>query len=201
MVSPSENTFSVLFVCTGNICRSPLGEFLFQKEMSPLSQDIAVSSAGTMAVVGGNIPAEILDIAAQYGAPIQNHRPRQITNDVIRGADLVLTAERSHRAEVVGSMPRASVSTFTLKQFARLFSAHETAIDNGEITRPEVRNLKELVAEIADFRSLAPPPEAPEDDDIEDPYRQSLTKYIAAGETISDSVSVIAKNFRKYAQR
>jgi len=198
MNAESGETFSILFVCTGNICRSPLGEYLLREKLSDVTQRFSVSSVGTYALLGGQVPQEIVDYAEIHHVAIQSHEPREMTAGTIGNADLVLTAERSHRSEVVSLVPRASAKTFTIKQFARLATEHEKALAGGEIPAPEVTSLNDLVAELADFRSIAPPPESPQADDIEDPYRKSNTLYVQAGDSISQAVREIAHILTSY---
>ena len=199
LVNTSE--FKVLFVCTGNICRSPLGEFLLRDSLKSLHTNLSISSAGTHALIDGDIPEEIKSFSRTHNVEIEEHTPRQITAGMIGNADLVLTAERSHRSEVVSLVPRASAKTFTLNQFARLALQHEQAITEGNLAQPQVNHLSELITELADFRSIATPPEQPNYDDIDDPYRKSVADYQAAGEEILKTVDITAAILRKYSPR
>lgn len=200
MEQNSASEFKILFVCTGNICRSPLGEYLLAQKLSSFQTPISISSAGTMALIGGAVPEEIQSFALSQGVEIQNHTPRQISAGLIGNADLILTAERSHRSEVVSLVPRASAKTFTLNQFARLAIEHELAIAQGEVPAPSISNLSEVINELADFRSIAPPPESPSHDDIDDPYRKSAAVYNQAGESIARAVDATAKIFATYSR-
>ncbi len=193
--------FKVLFVCTGNICRSPLGEYLLRDQLESLKSGINISSAGTMAVIGGAVPDEIKNFSNSLNVEINNHSPRLITAGMIGNADLILTAERSHRSEVVSLVPRASAKTFTLNQFARLALQHEEAIARGDLAQPQVSNLYDLILELADFRSIATPPEQPSNDDIDDPYRKSLADYQSAGNEILTAVTTTSEILKKYSLR
>lgn len=197
----TSEQFSILFVCTGNICRSPLGEYLLKTRLSDSVPSATVSSAGTQAVIGGNVPREISDYATSRNVSIQGHEPKVITAGMIGNADLVLTAERSHRSEVVSLVPRAAAKTFTLKQFARLANEHEAQIASGSLTTPSIESLQDLVLELADFRSIAVPPEFPTYDDIDDPYLRSESAYRSAGIEISQAIDSIASVLEKYSQR
>lgn len=198
MTINSSPVLSVLFVCTGNICRSPLAEHLLRSQTRDISSFITVASAGTMPLLGGSIPPEILNYASTHDVVITDHHPRVITAGMLGNADVILTAERSHRSEVVSLVPRAANKTFTLNQFVRLAQAHEQLLQQGEIITPTISELSELVGEIADIRSLAPPPHNANDDDIDDPYLKSLTTYTQAGDSIFAATSAIADLLRKY---
>lgn len=199
-MEPDTTSFKVLFVCTGNICRSPLGEYLLAGRLGEVNGQIATASAGTMAVMGGEVPQEIKSYALSQGVEILNHSPQLITAGLIGNSDLILTAERSHRSEVVSLVPRASAKTFTINQFARLALEHEKAIAQGELSAPVVSSLAELISELADFRSIAPPPESPHLDDIDDPYRKSEADYLKAGLAISHSIEITANILTSYSR-
>ena len=189
---------SVLVVCTGNICRSPLGERLLARNLAQAGLEIAVSSAGTHALVGGVVPTEVSSYANFQQSSVDGHQPRQLTEEMIEQSDLILTAERAHRSEVVSLVPRASTKTFTIKQFARLATEHEVLIEKGDLASLQISDLRELVAEIADFRSLATPLDNLSDDDVADPYKRSQTAYDTANNEINEAQRAISNFFARY---
>ena len=90
-----NDTFRILFVCTGNICRSPMAEGMMKVLLPPASDcRITVCSAGTHAADG--LPAEpgAVRAAREYGADIGGHRSRVIDGSLIARADLILVMER-----------------------------------------------------------------------------------------------------------
>jgi protein-tyrosine-phosphatase len=79
----------VLFVCTGNTCRSPFAEALARRELGPAGHEF--SSAGTNAYVGAPCPPEAVEIAlAHHGIDLSGHRARQLTPELEADADLVV---------------------------------------------------------------------------------------------------------------
>lgn len=179
---------SILVVCTGNICRSPLAAGLFQH----LQAECTVSSAGTHAWEPLSPPAEILRQAQAWGFSLNQHRAQELTAEAIRSADLILTAERMHRAATVELEPSAIRKTFSIRQFARVSSAWATAVENGTETSPELDSLSALVSEIADYRALVLPPAHPSADDIADPYQRPQSSYDLSAEQIHDAITAVS---------
>lgn len=88
---------NIVFVCTGNICRSPMAEGLFKKLLEERGrEDITCSSAGLAAPEGS--PASInAKIAAQeLGVDISEHRSRLLTRAIARDADMIVCMTREH---------------------------------------------------------------------------------------------------------
>jgi protein-tyrosine phosphatase len=82
---------TVLFVCTGNTCRSPLAEALTRVEAERRDIDVEASSAGIYAADGTPASPQSVDAAARRGADLTEHRSRRLGAAVLADADLVLT--------------------------------------------------------------------------------------------------------------
>ncbi len=91
----------ILLVCTGNTCRSPMGEALLRRKLSERGLDgITVGSAGTGAWDGAPASEGAYLVALENGLDLSAHRARLLTRDLASSADLILTMARHHRARV-----------------------------------------------------------------------------------------------------
>ncbi|MGY4859435.1 arsenate reductase/protein-tyrosine-phosphatase family protein [Cryobacterium sp. AP23] len=197
----ASDAFTVLIVCTGNICRSPVAERLLRAQTAARGLPVVVHSAGTQSMVGHDMTPEAAHLAAHYGADPAGHASQQLTEQLITDADLILTATREHRSKVVSLHPRAARYTYTLNQFVRLLPAAvesltDPLVELVETPRPDLATqLRALVAEVAATRGFSPPPPHPDDDDIEDPYRQSTAVYARVGAILNSTVTQITESF------
>lgn len=145
----------VLFVCTANIARSPLMELWARQRLGPDSE-IEVASAGTHGFVDHPVDPGMVPELEQRGLVYDAFRSRRLTPQLVREADLVLTAEAAHRRHVLDDVPEAFRKVFTIGQFADALAR----VPPGP-TGPE------LVAAAAAERGPAGP-----DNDVADPHRR-----------------------------
>jgi protein-tyrosine phosphatase len=113
----------LLFVCTGNICRSPTAERLTRAFAvnHGLSQ-LTASSAGTRAVVGYVMEPTAAEMLRRLGGDPKGFRARQLSPANVASADLILTMTTRHRDRVLSESPRAMRRTFTLLEAGRLLT-------------------------------------------------------------------------------
>src|SRR5438309_8964274 len=93
-------TQHVLFVCTGNICRSPLAAALLERALKERGLDVNVTSAGTGAWDGAPASEGAYLVGLERGLDLSGHRARLLTRELVEQADLILTMARHHRARV-----------------------------------------------------------------------------------------------------
>lgn len=111
----------ILFVCEGNVCRSPYAVAAFTERWSTLAgaRPTIVSSAGTRAVVDAGAHDLLRPHVRDHDA-LDRHRARQITAPIVREQDLVLTMSRAQRGVVLDLVPAALRRTFSLGEVQRL---------------------------------------------------------------------------------
>lgn len=165
---------SILVVCTGNICRSPIAEGMLRDAVVARFGASAptVTSAGTIAVDGAGATTESVTAAAERGTDIAEHRARRLTLDRARQADLVVGMAGEHRAWLADDAEVAS-RTFTLKELVRLLgSLPPPPPGAGPDTLPA------RVAAAADARAAGFTGN-PQDEDVADPLGLPLHTYRA----------------------
>jgi protein-tyrosine-phosphatase len=90
----------ILFVCTGNTCRSPMAEALLREAAAARGLDVVVSSAGAGAWDGAPVSEGAYLVGLENGLDLSNHRARLLTREIVRGANLILVMSGHHLARV-----------------------------------------------------------------------------------------------------
>ena len=127
-----SNIKSILFVCTGNSCRSVMAEGLLKRRLKELGKtDIKVSSAGIRAIDGFSPTTETLDVMKTEGVDLSGFKSKSITDEMIRGADLILVMSVMHESEIIRRVPEAASKTFLLREYGR-------ADKNKEFIDPDI---------------------------------------------------------------
>ncbi len=184
MTDGSDATFDVLFVCTGNVCRSPMGERLMSARAG--SPVLRVASAGTHALAGWGMDAPSAQVLREHGGDPDGFVARQLTDDMVASAQLVLTASTKHRSIVLRQTPAAMRCVFTLREFARLASGAADFEPDDPNTAP-AQVLAQRVAHVAAQRGRRGV--ARGNDNIGDPFGAPMSEVQRVGAQISDAVS------------
>jgi len=110
----------ILFVCTGNVCRSPMAKVLFEdilnKHPSLGPAGLEVDSAGTGVVMDAATP-EAIEIMREYGLSLASHRSKPVSASLVDWADLILVMEFWQQAQVVSHSPAAIKKTHILTEY------------------------------------------------------------------------------------
>lgn len=115
-MASQEPGFRVLFVCTGNTCRSPLAAAALTRELGADGARVEVTSAGISAWDGEPATEYSIEVAARDGLDLSAHRSRRAHPDMLAQADLVLVMERSH-LDAVRSLGADPQRTFMLSEW------------------------------------------------------------------------------------
>ncbi|MDQ7773009.1 MAG: 16S rRNA (cytidine(1402)-2'-O)-methyltransferase [Elusimicrobiales bacterium] len=116
-----EAPFRVLFVCTGNTCRSAMSEHYARRLAAEHDLDVEFSSAGISAAPGAGMPPEALAALAAEGVEDPGHESSPAESEAVEDADLVLAMTAAHKTALLAAFPDARKKTFTLAEYAGTF--------------------------------------------------------------------------------
>lgn len=172
----SDTPKHLVFVCTGNICRSPLAERLAlawaEQEGAPLTAE----SAGTRAVVGHGMESHAARVLEDLGGTPEGFVARRLTPQIASAGDLVLTMSRSHRDRILEIAPRQLQRTFTLVEAARLLEV------TGEPDPAQWSRVRDTVAR--------------EDLDVPDPIGQPMSVFVDMGTQVAETLIPVLTAWR-----
>lgn len=173
----------VLFVCTGNICRSPMGELMF-----PLffhDDSITTDSAGVQGLIDNPIDPSSARLMQQDGIDASAFRSKRLTPQLAMSSDLVLCFTEHQRKKIVELAPRMRSSTFLLTDFADLC---DYCAKNGLIEGDMLEDrLDSVLTNASLVRPMLPPAH-----DIDDPYRKEFPAFETAHQQIGEAFASIA---------
>ena len=194
--------FTILTVCSGNICRSPLAEQLLRVGLASWPE-VALGSAGTIGLTGEAMPHEAADLSRHFGGEPSGHSARLLTAEHLSEANLVFAMSREHRRAIVELFPKAIRYTFTIREFARLVSGvtDEDLDEAAALPLADVvGRFSTLVGFAASQRGAVSPPKSPDDDDVVDPYRRSDEVYAESARQLVPAVNDVVSLFHRSAR-
>ena len=173
----------VLFVCTGNICRSPMGELMF-----PLffhDDSIVTDSAGVQGLIDNPIDPSSARLMEQDGIDASAFRSKRLTPQLTMGSDLILCFTEHQRKKIVELAPRSRSRTFLLTDFADLCTyCRKNNLIQGDTLEDR---LDSVLMNASLVRPMLPPAR-----EIDDPYRKDFPAFETAHEQIGQAFASIA---------
>ena len=175
----------VLFICTGNICRSPMGELLFRTYTQGTS--LEVGSAGTHSLAGHSIDPSSKALMDAVGIDSSQFRSTQLTQDIADNSDLILCFEPEQRHNIVVIAPTALPYTFTLTDFSNMcaYCAQHNMITGVTIQE----RLQSVIDQSMQIRPMLPPSAT-----IPDPYRKNFEAFRSAARATNDAIRNILRS-------
>jgi len=189
--------FTVLHVCMGNICRSPMAERLLSRALrdragEPADQLVRSLSAGTGGWHEGeemNPPAARQVLAR--GGGVDGFTARKLRGDFIDAADLILTATADQYDYVVALRPDAGARTFVLGEFARLIAGVDPAKLPAAEPEPDAVRARGVAIVEAVHRLRGDDPPLPTDD-LDDPWGRGDQTFQRVADEIEDGTVPLA---------
>lgn len=165
----------VAFICTGNICRSPMAEALLRARLAEVAPTVTVGSAGLL-FDGREAEYNAVRALAKRGVDVRGHRSQRISVELLAGASLILGMERRHVREVASLDPDLFARSFTLPEVVR----------SGQLVgarRPD-EPLRAWAERVSEHRSPADYVYEDRAGEIADPMGQTLRGFRTCAEAI-----------------
>ncbi|MDF2647215.1 MAG: protein-tyrosine-phosphatase-like protein [Paenibacillus sp.] len=187
----------ILFVCTGNTCRSPLAEGLLRIRVHQEGLAAEVRSAGVSAVTGDPISRNSASLLQEAGFK-ESISSLAIQESEVNWADLILTMTMSHKRTVIQRFPSAIEKTFTLKEYVEDDAHILQAIEEREqlVTELQLKQALSQAVSIEERSRIFKLEHAIPDFDISDPFGGSIEIYRQTAEEISGSLDKLVQKIR-----
>ena len=145
-----------MFVCIGNICRSPFAQGLFTKLMrQERHKGFHAKSAGLLALPGNSVTFLAQKAAAEHGVDLTGHHAKPLSQELVDGSGLILVMEKSHKDNLLADFPEAAGKTFLIRRFARFGSQKRGIADPYGLQYDAYRfcylDIKDAVSGLVDF--------------------------------------------------
>jgi protein arginine phosphatase len=136
---------SVLFVCTANICRSPMAMAIFRSKIGQGIDSWRIESAGTWAIDGEPVNQKVLQVVSERGMDLSEHRSRSTTSELLRSFNVILTMEQGQKEALQVEFPEVAKRVYLITEMVgSMYNVHDPVggpIDGFRITADEIDNI------------------------------------------------------------
>ncbi len=121
----------MMFICTGNICRSAMAHWLMKKKIEEKNiPNVEIYSSGIFAMPGDVSTEEAIEVMEEYGVDLKQHRATLTRNSNIQEMEIILCMTNSHKQNLIQMYPELKNKIFTLKEYVGITK------DGAEIKDP-----------------------------------------------------------------
>ncbi|MBP3800517.1 MAG: low molecular weight protein arginine phosphatase [Clostridia bacterium] len=146
---------NIMFICTGNICRSAMAHWLFEKKLEEKRiGNIQVFSSGIYASIGDTPTYEAKRVMEEYGVNMKHHRATNTRYSDIEKMDLILCATASHKNEVINMYPNLKDKVFTMKEYVNYNREYHDSINIKDPWGYDIDTYRSCIAEIDECLNL-----------------------------------------------
>lgn len=179
----------IMVVCTGNICRSPMGELLLRRYVAGTS--ITVSSAGTTGLNSHEIDPSSKRIMDSVSIDSSAFRSRRLTRELAESADLILCFENKQRSAIVNIAPSMVRRTYLLTDFANMcLYCGRNGLVHG---RTVEERLESVITSASFIRPMMPVPRQ-----IADPIGKDFSYFVTAADQTNKALWTMLNSMRKH---
>ena len=108
----------IMFICTGNICRSAMADLLMKKKLQDRDMlDVEICSSGIYAMQGEVSTDEAIEVMEEYGVDLKKHRATLTSKSNIQEMDLILCMTSAHKQNLINTYPNLVDKIYTLKEY------------------------------------------------------------------------------------
>ncbi len=145
----------IMFICTGNICRSAMAHWLLIKKLQDEKiNNIEVYSGGIYAEDGDLPTYDAIEVMKEYGVDLKQHKATNIANSKIEEMDLILCATNTHKIQLMHEYPELKNKIFTMKEYVNYNKEEDNNVNIQDPWGYGIDTYRRCATEIDDVLNL-----------------------------------------------